>query len=135
MNFKEFSKKKREAVFEILNSRETGLTEKEVEDFRKIYGLNEVKVKEISTFNILIRQFKSAFFYLLFIAGSISFLVGEKINGILIFLFASINVLFGFLQEFRAQRAISLLKEYLPKEVEVLRNGQEEFIDKKFLVP
>ena len=135
MNFAEFSTKEKEEVFEILKSRESGLVEKEAEDFQKIYGLNEIKVKEINTFDILIRQFKSAFFYLLFIAGIISLFVGEKINAILIFIFAFVNVILGFFQEFRAQRAISILKEYLPKEVEVLREGKEKFIDKKFLVP
>jgi len=135
MNFKEFSKKEKVEIFEILKSRKTGLTEKEVEDFRKIYGLNEIRVKEIGVRDILIRQFKSAFFYLLFIAGLISFLVGEKTNSILIFIFAFINVILGFFQEYRAQRAIKLLKEYLPKEVEVLRDVEEKFIDKKFLVP
>jgi len=135
MNFKEFSKKKKVEVFEILKGRETGLTEKEVEGFQKTYGLNEIRVKEIGVRDILFRQFKSAFFYLLFIAGLISFLVGEKTNSILVFIFAFINVILGFFQEYRAQRAIKLLKEYLPKEAEVLRDGEEKFIDKKFLVP
>ena len=92
-------------------------------------------MKEIGVRDILFRQFKSAFFYLLFIAGLISFLVGEKTNSILVFIFAFINVILGFFQEYRAQRAIKLLKEYLPKEAEVLRDGEEKFIDKKFLVP
>ena len=135
MNFKEFSKKEKVEVFEILKSRETGLTEKEVEDFQKAYGLNEIRVKEIGVRDILFKQFKSAFFYLLFIAGIIAFFVSEKINGILIFIFAFINAFLGFFQEYRAQRATKLLREYLPNEVKVLRNGKEKFIDKKFLVP
>jgi Mg2+-importing ATPase len=135
MNFGEFSIKEKREFFDILMSRETGLTDKEAENFQKVYGLNEIKVKEVGTWDILVRQFKSAFFYLLFIAGILALIFGEKINGILIFVFAFINIFLGFFQEFRAQRAIKLLKEYLPKEVEVLRKGEEKFIDKKFLVP
>jgi len=135
MNLGEFSKREREEVFEILKSRETGLTEKEAEDRQRVYGLNEVKTREIGTFDILVRQFKSAFFYLLFIAGILALLLGEKIEAILIFIFAFINVFLGFFQEYRAQKAISFLKKYLPKEVEVLREGKEKFIEKKFLVP
>ena len=135
MNFPEFTQKEKEEIFEIFKSRETGLTDKEAENLQKVYGLNEIKVKEVGAWDILIRQFKSAFFYLLFIAGILALIFGEKINGILIFVFAFINVFLGFFQEFRAQRAISILKEYLPKEVEVLREGKEKFIDKKFLVP
>jgi Mg2+-importing ATPase len=135
VNFWEYTIKEKERIFEELESSETGLTEKEVENRQRIYGLNEVKVKEVSAFDIFFRQLKSAFFYLLFIAGVIALFFGEKINGILIFIFAFINVFLGFFQEFRAQRAIKLLKEYLPKEVEVLRKGEEKFIDEKFLVP
>jgi len=135
MDFKDFAKKEIEEVFEELKSRENGLSEKEAEKLQRIYGLNEIKAKEIGVLDILIRQLKSAFFYLLFIAGLISLFVGEKINGILIFVFAFINLILGFFQEYRAQRAMRLLKEYLPKEVEVLREGKEKFIDKKFLVP
>ena len=135
MNLGEFSKREREEVFEILKSRETGLTEKEAEDRQRVYGLNEVKTREIGTFDILVRQFKSAFFYLLFIAGILALLLGEKIEAILIFIFAFINVFLGFFQEYRAQKAISFLKKYLPKEVKVLREGKEKFIEKKFLVP
>ena len=135
MNFWEYTKNEKEKIFEELESRETGLMEGEAKTRQGIYGLNEIKVKEIGVYNILIRQFKSAFFYLLFIAGLISFLVGEKTNSILVFIFAFINVILGFFQEYRAQRAIKLLKEYLPQEAEVLRDGEEKFIDKKFLVP
>ena len=135
MNFPEFTQKEKEEIFEIFKSRETGLTDKEAENLQKVYGLNEIKVKEVGAWDILIRQFKSAFFYLLFIAGIIALFFGEKINGILIFIFAFINAFLGFFQEFRAQRAISILKEYLSNEVEVLREGKENFIDKKFLVP
>ena len=135
MNLGEFSKREREEVFEILKSRETGLTEKEAEDRQRVYGLNEVKAREIGAFDILVRQFKSAFFYLLFIAGILALLLGEKIEAILIFIFAFINVFLGFFQEYRAQKAISFLKKYLPKEVKVLREGKEKFIEKKFLVP
>ena len=135
MSFQEFAKKEIKEVFEELKSKEIGLGEREAEERQKIYGLNEIKEKEIGVFEIFLRQIKSIFFYLLFIAGIISLFVGEKINGILIFIFAFINVILGFFQEYRAQRAISLLKEYLPKAVEVLREGKGEFIDKKFLVP
>ena len=135
MNFGEFSKKERGEVFEILKSRETGLTEKEIEKLQKIYGSNEIKVKEVGTWDILIRQFKSAFFYLLFIAVLIYFLRGETINGVLILVFVFINVFLGFFQEWKAEKATQLLKTYLPQKIRVIREEKEEVIDKKFLVP
>ena len=135
MKFQDFSQKNKEEVFEILKSREIGLTEKEVKKLRKVFGFNEIKEREASPLEIFLRQFKSAFFYLLIVAGILAFLIGEKINSFLIFIFAIFNVILGFSQEFRAQRALSLLKTYFPPDVNVLRDGKEKIIDKKFLVP
>ncbi len=134
-SFSKFTNKKKEETLEILKSRESGLTEKEAEALRKIYGPNEIKEREISPFEILLRQFKSVFFYLLIAAGILAFFFGEKINSILILIFAFLNVVLGFFQEFKAQRALSLLKEYFPPDANILRNGKEKIIDKKFLVP
>ena len=135
LSFSKFAEKEIGEVFGILKSRELGLTEKEVEEKRRIFGFNEIKEKETSVFEILLRQFKSVFFYFLFFAGVLAFLVGEKIDALLIFSFAFLNTILGFTQEFRAEHALSLLKKYFPPDVNVLRDGKEKIIDKKFLVP
>ncbi len=135
MKFQDFATKSKDEVLKLLKSREEGLKEKEVEELRKIFGFNEVKERETSPFEIFFRQLKSAFFYLLFFAGILAFFAGEKIDSFLIFLFAFFNVILGFAQEFRAERALSLLKKYFPPDVNVLREGKEKIIDKKFLVP
>jgi Mg2+-importing ATPase len=135
MAFSEFTKKEIKEVFEILKSREEGLSEEEVKERQKIYGLNEIREKEVSALEIFLKQLKSPFFYLLFIAASLAFFVGEKIDSLLIIIFASLNVILGFTQEYRAHRALFLLKSYFPPDVNVLREGKEKIIDKKFLVP
>lgn len=138
MKFQDIVEKEKREVLEILKSQETGLTKEEVKKRERIYGFNEIREKEISPFEILFRQFKSAFFYLLILAGILAFFIGEKeekINSILIFIFAFFNAVLGFLQEFRAQRALLLLKKYFPPDINVLREGKEKIIDKKFLVP
>lgn len=135
MRFQDLAEKTKEEVLEILKSRESGLTEAEVEKLRKIYGFNEIKEKEVSAFEIFFRQLKSAFFYLLFFAGILAFLFGEKINSFLIFFFAFLNAILGFFQEFRAQKTFLLLKKYFPPDVNVLREGKEKIIDKRFLIP
>ncbi len=135
MNFLDFERKEIKEVLVILESREEGLSEEEVLEKRKRSGFNEIKEKEISAFEIFLRQLKSPFFYLLFIAGILALFIGEKINSLLIFIFAFFNVILGFSQEFRAQRALFLLKSYFPPDVNVLRGGKEEIVDKKFLVP
>ena len=135
MEFSQYTTKKIEEVFNLLKSSENGLLEKEAAERLKIYGFNEVKGKEVGLLNIFLRQFKSPFFYLLFIASLIAFLIGERIDSLVILLFVFINVLLGFLQEARAGRAVSLLKKYIPSKARVLREGKGEIIDKRFLVP
>jgi len=135
MAFSEFTKKEIKEIFEILKSRESGLSEEEVKERQKIYGFNEIKEREISAIEIFVKQLKSPFFYILLIAATLSFFIGEKIDSLLIIIFASLNVILGFSQEYRAHRALSLLKSYFPPDVNVLRNGREKIIDKKYLVP
>lgn len=135
MNIYDFTSKDKEELFHVLKSREAGLKKDEVLALQKNFGLNEIKSKEVSFLNILFRQFKSAFFYLLFIAGIISFALGQNIEGLLIFIFASINVLLGFFQEYRAQKAAKALKQYLARKAKVIRNNKAQIIDSRFLVP
>ena len=135
MDFSQFTNKEIKEVFNILKSSEKGLSEKEAVERQNIYGINEIKVREISLLDILLRQFKSPFFYLLFVAAIVAFLIGEAVDGLVISVFILINVSLGFLQEARAERAVLLLKKYIPSTVRILRKGLEKTIDKKFLVP
>ena len=76
MDFKDFAKKEIKEVFEILDSREEGLDQKEVEKRLKIFGKNEIPEKKGKTIEILFRQIKSPFFYLLIFASILAFFVG-----------------------------------------------------------
>jgi len=135
MSFSKFSAKDIKDVFEMLKSTEGGLSEEEAKERLKVYGFNEIREKEVSFIEIFLRQLKSPFFYLLLIAALVALFIGEKIDSLLIFIFASLNVILGFLQEYRAHRALFLLKSYFPPDVNVVREGKERIIDKRFLVP
>jgi len=135
MSVLDFVSKEKSEIFSLLKSRETGLTKEEVLALQQSFGFNELKIKRLNWFDVLFKQFKSAFFYLLFIAGLIALILGQRIEGILIFIFASINVLFGFWQEYRGQKAVEKLSHYLIRKTRVIRDGVEEVIDSKLLVP
>lgn len=135
MGFTDYINKKIEEVFEILKSSPDGLTEKEAERRIDVYGQNEAKTKEVTSWDIFVKQIKSPFAYLLFIAAIISFLVSDWLGGVVVLIFVSINITIGFFQENKAHKASSLLKEYIPDEAKVLRDGEKTVIDKKFLVP
>jgi Mg2+-importing ATPase len=135
MNFSQYTTKNNEEIFSLFKTSEGGIFEKEAEERLKKYGLNQVKTKETTLFDIFLRQIKSPFVYLLIVATIIAFAIGEKIDGLVIAIFILINVILGFTQEARAERAISLLKRYLPSKTRVLRDGGEKIIDKTLLVP
>ncbi len=111
MKLQDYTIKNIEETLKGLNSSEAGISEKEAKKRLKIYGLNEIKAKEVSIFNIFLRQFKSPFFYLLFIAAIIALLIGELVDSFVVMLFIVVNVTLGFFQEFRAERAVALLKK------------------------
>ena len=135
MIFSQFTNKSPEESLGILKSSINGLEKKEVILAQKKYGLNEVKLKSINAFNVLIRQFKSPFCYLLLAAALISIAIGQLADSIAVLAFIFINVVIGFFQEYRAEKAVSLLQKFIPQKVKVLRNSKEEIINKEFLVP
>ncbi len=135
MEFSNYTAKSVEQVMAELETGKAGLSNKEAILRQRQYGLNEIAAKKSNFLDILARQCKSPFFYLLFGAGLVSLFIGEKIDSIVILLFVSVNVLIGFVQEFRAERAILLLKNLIPQKVKVLRDGTQETLEKKQLVP
>ncbi len=135
MTFSSYTQKTIQEVFIELKTSENGLSHEEAEKRLKIYGLNEAKREKINLFRLFLRQFKSPFFYLLFFASLVAFFIGEKSDSLTILAFIVVNVLISFLQEYRAERAIHLLRNFLPAKIMIIRNGKEEMIDVVKLVP
>src|SRR3989344_6907931 len=135
MSFSQYTNKSIGQVFDELKPSAGGLSDKEAGLRQKQYGLNEIATKGTGVFDILRRQFTSPFFYLLLAAGLVAFFIGEKIDGTIIIIFIAINVLLGFVQEFKAERSVALLENFIPQNVKVLRHGEPEIVEKKELVP
>ncbi|MFH1967881.1 MAG: HAD-IC family P-type ATPase [bacterium] len=135
MAFSKYTNKTVEEVFGILKTSPSGLSKKEVLLRQKKYGLNDIKPKNVSVSQIFLRQLKSPFTYLLFFAALISFFIGERIDFIVILVVVLANIAIGFFQEYRAERAIHLLRKYVSQNVKVLRNSKEEMENVKNLVP
>lgn len=117
-----------------MGSSKEGLVKKEVILAQQKYGLNEIKVKNVNAFKVFLRQLKSPFTYLLLIAAVIAMLIGELVDSAAVLAFIFINIVIGFFQEYKAERAVFLLQKFIPQKVKVLRDSKEEIIDKMFLV-
>lgn len=114
---------------------EKGLDRKTITERLTQYGPNKLVLKETTGWHILLRQFKSAFIYLLLAAMVITFFLGEIVDTLLIFIFISVNAGLGFYQEYSSEKTAKLLNKYALPRAKVLRNGKIEHITADQLVP
>ncbi len=122
-------------VLKELKSSLNGLSEHEAEKRLKKYGLNEFKhKKKLSAIKIFLYQFENVMVFLLLFAAFVSFAIGETLDSIVILVILFFNVVLGFLQEYKADKAMeALLKLATPKAI-VIRDGKQKEIDSKYLV-
>lgn len=132
----QFYKLDKKEVFRFLESNEDGLTSEEVNSRLNKYGLNELKKKkENKAFKILFEQVNSFVVYILIAAMSISFIVKEYLDGIVIGAIIVLNTILGFFQEYKAEKAIQSLKKLESSQTLVIRNNNHIIIQSKTLVP
>ena len=113
-----------------------GLTEDAVKSRLEKYGYNELKKEErVSPLTIFINQFKNILILILLVAICLSALVGEVVDAVIIGVIVIFCAVLGFIQEYRAERALDALKKMLSPTITVLRAGREEEIPSKELVP
>lgn len=130
-------------VLTSLKTSERGLSNKEVEERKAEYGLNEIKSKsKISPIKIFFDQFKDFLIILLILAAIISYAIGffpnqepHIVDTILILIIVLANGVFGFFQDYKAEKSIEALKKMAAPKALVIREGERIEIDAKELVP
>src|SRR3989344_4725078 len=130
-----------------LEASDKGLTNSEAAERLKQYGFNEIKEgKRVSPFEIFINQFKSVVIWILIFAVIISVIIGytksgelgfaeEYTDAIIIAVIVVLIAVLGFVQEYKAEKAIEALKKLASLKATVIRDGQKNDIDAKELVP
>lgn len=123
-------------IFKKLDSTKEGLSTTEAEKRIAKYGYNELpEVKKESNLKKFINQFKNTLIIVLLIAGILSVAIGNLKDSAVIFLVIIINGVMGFLQEYRADKAIEVLKAMVQSKVVVIRDGAKKEIPSRELVP
>ncbi|MGB3309447.1 MAG: cation-translocating P-type ATPase [Nodosilinea sp.] len=130
-----------ERAIALLESSPKGLSPGEVEHRQQVYGLNELQ--EGATRNpweILWDQFKNIMLLMLIAVALVSLVLDLRQGGfpkdaIAIFAIVLLNGLLGYLQESKAEKALAALKNMTSSQVRTIRQGQEQEVDAKALVP
>jgi P-type Ca2+ transporter type 2C len=123
-------------IFKQLDASPAGLDPAEAAARLEKFGPNELQAAEKTTaWSILLEQFKNIFVIILLIATAISAALGHGLEAIAIAVIVLFAVLLGFIQEYRAERAIEALREMAAPTATALRNGQELEIPARELVP
>lgn len=130
-------------VYTTLNTRADGLNDTEIQERLLELGPNTFEVKDPWKWTRnLFKQFTNFFTILLNFSAIICFIAdhiqpGESMNilGWALLGVSMLNAFFSFIQEYRAEKAMEALKEYLPPMVRVRRNSKEIKILAGELVP
>jgi Ca2+-transporting ATPase len=126
-----------EKVLASLNSHPyQGLTSDEASRRLEKFGLNELKKEEkVSAWALFFNQFKNSLIIILLIATALSVLIGEILDAAMIAVIVLLSAVLGFIQEYKAEKALEALKKMLSPLVTVLRESREEEVPCKALVP
>jgi len=101
-----------------------GLTDVEVQERRKTYGLNEVPEKKQSFLLVFLKHFWGLTAFMLEFTIVASFVLHKYVDVYLISGLMLFNAVMGFIQERKAARTVKALKKSLQVFVRVLRGGQ-----------
>jgi len=124
------------ALKELETDPHRGLGNEEINRRIEKYGYNELKQEErISPLTILFNQFKNILIIILILAIVLSALIGEIIDAAIIMVIVIFCAVLGFIQEYRAERAMEALKKMLSPTITAIRGGREEEVPSKELVP
>lgn len=123
-------------VFNLLKADEKGLNTSEAEKRLSIYGKNQlIKQNKLNPLKIALRQFTSVLVMILLVAAIISAFMKHWVDFYVIIGIVILNSLFGFIQEFKAEKAIERLRSLLVPIARVVRNKRIEEIDSREIVP
>lgn len=125
-----------QAVIEQLKTSSDGLGESEAKQRFETVGPNELTASgKTSALSILVSQFKNIFVIILLAATLISAVLGHSVEALAIAVIVLFSVVLGFVQEYRAERAIEALREMAAPTASVIRDGVEIEIPARNLVP
>lgn len=111
-----------------------GLSKQEVLERQKEYGLNKIEEKKPTPLiKLFLIQFIDILIGLLIVAAVAAYAIGDVIDACVIMLAVLLNVIMGFIQEYRSQKVVESLKNLIVKTAVVKRENRIEQINSEEL--
>jgi len=124
------------AVFDRLGTTESGLSSEDAARRLSEHGPNELTASDgTSPWSLLLGQFKNVLILILLVAVGLSALLGHPLEAVVIAVILLFAVVLGFVQEYRAERAIEGLRRMAAPVATALRDGEERDVAARDLVP
>ncbi|MFO1418036.1 MAG: cation-translocating P-type ATPase [Methylotetracoccus sp.] len=119
-----------------LGSDARGLSDAEAAQRLAHSGYNEIEPsQQTATIQLLLSQFSNILILILLAATAVSAYLGHEVEAVVIAVIVLFAVLLGFVQEFRAERAMDALRKMAAPTATVIRGGQSREVAARSLVP
>ncbi len=125
-----------EEVISVTGSSQNGLRTEDATLKLAEYGPNELQEKKKKPAWVLfLQQFKDFMILVLLAAAIIAGIAGDLTDTIIILIIVVLNAIVGFVQEYRAEKAMEALKRIAALQAQVLRDGKPVILPSAELVP
>ena len=125
-----------DAALARLDSAPEGLPAAEVVRRRAEFGPNVLeRARGDGPWQLLLRQIHNPLIYVLLASAALAMLMGKGLDGVVVLGVVVLNTVIGFVQEYRAGRAIEALSEMVPDTATVVRGGTRATVPAAELVP
>ncbi|NWF95023.1 MAG: cation-translocating P-type ATPase [Candidatus Thorarchaeota archaeon] len=132
-------------LFRRLGTTEDGLTDDEARERLSQFGPNRIEeAKRRGPLRMFLEQFTNPMVVILLIAVAVSLVIFSihgsheeeaPIDAIVILAILMLNAVFGFVQEYKSEKALESLKELAAPRARVRRNGRWQEVDSADIVP
>jgi Ca2+-transporting ATPase len=122
--------------FQLLNTSKQGLHHSEAEERLSQFGKNVLaEKKKASVFVLFLHQFLDVMILILLLAALISYVISDIKDAIVILIIVLLNAIIGFVQEYRAEKAMAALKKMTAFNATVRRSGNVVQLPASEIVP
>lgn len=123
-------------ILKQLQTSEQGLSHAEAKIRLSEVGSNELQEKKkLPAWRLFLNQFKDYMIVVLLAAAILSGIMGDVTDAIIILILVLLNAIIGFMQEFKAEKAMDALKRMTITQTQVLRDNQPTIVSSTALVP